>query len=182
MTVLGTFKFKGGQREFSNSGIRANYKFYCFAVWGTGAELEEVIFHTALKRGIFEKISSGVYGSHTSTLKIFMSSKGFGVPTMYQSFFFKLDGLSERQITITPFGSEVSLAVNSPEQTGAHFFQSRGSFLPYDDIARMFGKNSPTMQYYDRQTIISRSEMRKLIDIRYVSEDGNPAQVRMIRT
>lgn len=174
------FQFIGGSKEVSGrDGTQAIIKFHLYVTDKTGAETH---FYQAQKNGTVEKSAttsadgSWVYRSIYPVVKIFTSTRGFGIPQEYFSYFFLLNPKAQKMVNVKPLGYE---------KVGNWYFQAAGRFLTGDEIKRLYGRNSNTYKFYSRQTHLSKLRIQQHVTVsdRDISDPtaAVPVEVRRIK-
>lgn len=171
------FNFKGGSKELTYNEQQAIVKFHLYVCDPKGKE--EHLFQS-MKTGVVEQIEHEAYTSLHPIVKVFSSTRGFGVPQEYFSYFFLFSASGTKMVTIRPLSFERFPAVSNFR------FQSIGRFLSADEIKKLYGSNSPTWKYYQRQSFLSAERLKKLVTIQDASEVQlgeipTVSRVRMIR-
>lgn len=167
-----TFNFKGGSYVRDNKQI----KFHLYVTTAGGSEKH--IFQ-AEKEGLVDRLGKrdNLYSCVFPVVKIFTSTKGFGIPSEYFSYFFNLSNTLDKKITILPLGRKYLM--------DRWMFSARGRFLDADEIRRLYGKNSNTFKYFTRQSMISKRRLMEMISVETVDSLGEITQtpeVRKLRT
>lgn len=173
------FQFKGGSKELVYNSQQAIVKFHLYVSDPKGKEEH---LYQSMKTGVVEQTDCNrdLYSCLYPIVKVFSSTRGFGVPQEYFSYFFLLSNGGTKIVTIRPLSFE-----RFPEVRNFQF-QAIGRFLGSEEIRKLYGTNSPTWKYYQRQSFLSAERLKKLVTINDVSEVQvgevlTPARVRMIR-
>lgn len=162
------FEFRGRTLKRDNKII----KFHAFIRTTDGEE--DILFSAVGKGFVDHDKGTDTYFSAFPLIKIFSSTSGFGIRKAYQSYFFKLDSTSNREVLIKPLGYE---HLGSEEL----FFRGLGYFLTPQEIKETVGEDTQTYKFYLRQTVLSKRELQELIEVNYITASGKAAKVRHIR-
>ena len=165
------FQFKGGSFKVEQK----QYKFHLYTTDNNGKEDH---LYQAEKVGIVERSQNDFYHYTCAypVVKVFTSTKGFGVRSEYFSYFFLINPEANKQVTILPLGFEdPGLSIKNC------VFVSRGRFLTDAEIARLYGKNSNTYKYFKRQSMISKQRLLSMVKIEEVDGMGEVTQTPQVR-
>jgi len=163
------FQFKGG----SNKVDQKQYKFHLYV---TDNEGNESHLYQAEKTGIVSREDIYNYTSAYPVVKVFTSTKGFGVRSEYFSYFFLINPESKKQVTILPLGF-TDAGISSKLLK----FVGRGRFLTKKEIARLYGNYSNTFKYYERQSMISKSRLLQMVKVEDIDGIGEVVQTPQVR-
>jgi len=178
------FQFKGGSVALTHNGVDATVKFHAYVCYPV--RQQEFHLHQAIKTGIVDvnlhfydrsHANRKAYGTLYPVVKIFTSSRGFGLPQEYFSYFFLLDSKSKKRVTIKPLQFDKFSALKDL------FFSGTGRFLTEQEIIRLYGSKSQTVLFFKRQTYIPASRLRQMVSVELVDDQSQPVarEVRMLR-
>lgn len=183
------FAFKGGIVKHD----KATFKFllYFKAPEDNSDPTEELLFQAVRKGYVLkdryqpEHIQYGVnyenYVSYLPIVKIFTSTGGFGVPKEYFSYFFLITPSSSKRVTIRPLGYDRTVDLQLAEKLKLMAFTATGRFLTREEIRSLYGDNSTTYRYYQRQAFLSKERLRTMVTVQDVDPEVCVPTVRVIR-
>jgi hypothetical protein len=177
------FKFNGGSRESNADGMTAILKFHLYVCDPDSSE--ETHLYQAVRNGLVNEDPTdpvaNMYQCVHPVVKIFSSSRGFGCPQEYISYFFLLNPTASKMVTIYP------LQFNKFNTLRNFAFKARGRFLREKEIRTLFGVNSNTYKYFKRQTNLSSRRLKELVKVGNAADSRDSlaevqsSRVRMIR-
>lgn len=170
------FKFKGGSTLENQKQI----KFHAYITDDKGNEKH---LYEAERMGIVERkiiyssendeISPNQYDSAHSVIKIFTSTKGFGIASEYFSYFFLISRSSTKLVKVRPLGYKYL-----PK---TYYFEAQGRFLTTEEIGRLYGMKSNTFKYFKRQAMISKRRLLEMVTMQTVDSLGEFTQTPEVR-
>lgn len=167
------FQFKGGSVAVDQKQIK-------FHAYVTDEKGNEKHLYEAARMGLVDRelathppFHTPIYRSSLTVLKVFTSTKGFGIPSEYFSYFFFLSNTSTKVVTIKPLGAKY---------LDKDFrFNARGRFLSSNEIGRIYGQKSPTYKYFLRQSMISKRRLLEMVTVEEVDSSGEITQTPQVR-
>jgi len=156
--------FKGGSLRQN----QCNFKFHLYL---TNPEKgEEKHLYEAVRGGEADKLagSPNMYRLAYPVVKVFTSTSGFGMPKEYFSFFVLINPESSASIRILPLGYDRITSHN-------FIFQTTGRFLTDQEIRRLYGANSNTCKFYNRQSFLSKKRLQSMVTVARVN--GNHEEI-----
>lgn len=176
------FKFKGGSTLENQKQI----KFHAYITDDKGNEKH---LYEAERMGIVERrliysgehdiasnqisVSPSQYDSAHPVIKIFTSTKGFGIASEYFSYFFLISRSSTKLVKVRPLGYKYL--------PNTYYFEAQGRFLTSEEIGRLYGTNSNTFKYFKRQAMISKRRLLDMVTIQTVDSLGESTQTPVVR-
>ena len=142
------FTYDGG--AWGGYGVRGQHKFYVFVVSGD----EEIMWYSALQRGMLTQLNDCQYESRFPVVKIFMkvATEEFGKRSLFYSFYVNL-GVYKHTIRINSFDT------GNTEK----FFEASGSLLTFDAVRDILGPSSKSVAILKRQPYISSADLSNIL-------------------
>ena len=143
------FEFKGGA---TRTGPHQQEKFMLFFLIAGG----EVPFYHMKKEGLVSQDGRVVHSFTTNAdvVKIFVSKQGFGEPTLFFSFFLKIEETGYPIVSIKPFTDKTDF-----------YFRCKGHFLNKKETLKLLSKGSASWTFARKQEMLPTSTLRKMITI-----------------
>ena len=155
------FEFKGGA---TRTGPHQQEKFMLFFLIAGG----EVPFYHMKKEGLVSQDWSVVqdgrivqdervvhsFTTNADVVKIFVSKQGFGEPTLFFSFFLKIEETGYPIVSIKPFTDKTDF-----------YFRCKGHFLNKKETLKLLSKKSASWTFARKQEMLPTSTLRKMITI-----------------
>jgi hypothetical protein len=146
------FEYKGGAHKTSE---HVNEKFMLFFIIGG----KEVPIYQMMREGLVVKPewNKDVYQTEFRYAKLFVSQKGFGIPSRYYPFYIKMYSESTPYplVTVKPF---------SVDKTG-FIFRAKCSFLQKDVVLEILEENNPSRKFLEMQEFLPLDTIRQMITV-----------------
>lgn len=162
-----SFTYKGGVHKQT---LYQKQQFLLFFL----VDGKEIPFYRLQEQGLIQKPfwqNDDYTISVTNVCKLFLSQQGFGEPTLFFSFYFRLYAHDEVAplVTIKPF---------KPEGNMFHF-KARGHFLKKREVLDLLDPEAKSRVFLQRQKMLPLDLLRKIITIDRSVLRQNVRQIRV---
>jgi hypothetical protein len=153
-----SFEYQGG---VSRTGPHSQEKFLLFFIVGG----KEAPFYVMHRNGLVVQKKAGLPGFNVKgaeAAKIFVSSQGFGEPTLYFSFYFKFEQEGFPTIEVRPFTKKTN-----------YYFKARGRFMKKKETLNLLNEDEVSRKFLERQEMLPVETLRRMISIDHSSVRKN---------